>query len=777
MSATLDPLARNAAARRTLFGVLLATAFVLACFQVTDLDVGGHLTVGREILKTHAIPNADFFTHTVKGAPYPVHQWLGEVIMFVVDHFAGATGLIFLRIALVLAGTLLLYRLLRLEGTPVVVACGLLLLLLVCMRPRFFARPFLATIVFLPLLMTWIADVREGRTRRLWPILPLFAIWGHVHSGVVFGMLYLLATLVGEGVKILAARRSGATRSGRGFDFFADPLDGWNYRRLVIFSAIAIALPYATMALVNPSGVKPLLLPFLFISNEAFTSMILEYRRVNVFIDWPWDMVAGACVLGCVLKPRRVDLTDVLVAGGFGIMAYLAVREILSFGIAAAPLLGKTWGTLAEGLFERATREKKGSAPAEEGRLSARASRANAAEAAAIAIVALACVAASVAATRDWLFPFGFGKNPRHYPERAIDFLDAQNVRGPIFNTDLFASSLLWRDKGKRYPVFVDARLEAYPKDFWRDVYYRVLEAAPGWEGVLDRYKVQFAMIRREGGDADDKIGEALWSNPRWGVAYWDDYALIYIRRDSDFPRNREVLSVWEFSAFNPRHPDSVRELRGEELDRAVVELERLVEWNPESFLLPWTLAAARTERGEGDVAVREFERLAKRSEARKNKPFFGSYADAALVAGDRATWAKLVRKSGGDPASAPEFFRAGALLAKVGAKSVAVAFYRESLLADPSFTDAANNLALLLADEPAGIDEALLLLDDAIRAKPEDAYIRSSKGEVLRKSGREAEARDEFTKALQLLPAEDTAARAAIEAMLSPLPDTPPRE
>lgn len=764
MNAARHPITRNAPWRRALLGVLLATAVVLCCFQVTDLDVGGHLAVGREILKTGKIPDRDFFTHTVRGNPYPVHQWIGEVVMFTVVHFAGANGLIVMRMAIVFIGTLLLYRLLRREGAPVVVACGILLLLLVAMRPRFFERPFLATLIFLPLLITWVSDVREGRTRRLWPILPLMTLWGHVHSGVVFGVLYLLGTLAGEGWKILVTKNSRI--EGRSH-FFSDPLDGWNYRRLVMFSLLAIALPYVTMAILNPSGVKPLFLPFLFISNQNFTAMIQEYRRVDVMVDWPFDLVAGAVLFGCLLRPQRVDVTDFLLTTGFAIMAFLAVREILSFAIVATPLLGKTWGSLAEDLFIAMSPSGKFG----QERTKREAARANAVEIAVILIVAAACMTASIKATRGWIFPFGFGKDPRHYPDRAIDFLFAQNIRGPLFNTDLFASSLLWRDHGKRFPVFVDARLEAYPQDFWRDVYYRVLQAAPGWEEVLDRYQVQFALLRRQSGETDDRIGTALWDDPKWGVVYWDDSALIYLRRDSAAARNREALAAWEFTSFDPRHPDRVQELSGPALERAEEELQRLVEWNPQSFLLRWTQAAAWAGSGRAEEALAEFRTLRELPEARANKPFFASYADAALLAGRRTEWESLVKESGGHPKHADELFRAGSLLSRVGARAVAISFYREALAADSTHTDTMNNLALLLDDDPTSIDEALLLLDKAIRRHPQDGYYWSSRAEVRRKAGQVEEARADYKRALSLLPPEDAAARAEVEAALNAVP------
>ena len=753
MTSSKDPLARNAPLRTASLLAVVVVALAVSCFHVTNLDIGGHLTVGREILKTRAIPSVEFFSHTAAGHPYPVHQWLGEVILFGVEHLTGVTGLVVLRMAVVLLGALLLFRNARRQGAPVAVAAGIVILLLAAARPRFFVRPFLVACILLPLLQAWILDVREGRTRRLWPILPLLAIWGHLHSGVLFGVLLLLGVLAAEGVKILAARRGGAAgrRPGRA-RWPGPPLDGWNYRRLIAFSAIAVVLPFATMALVNPSGLKPLVLPFLFFRNAAFQQMIAEYRTVDLLKDWPFDLVAGALLLGVVLRPRRVDLTDLLVSVGFGILAFQAVRGILPFAATAAPLLGRTWGALADDLFEWTARSG--------GRKRARLGRANGAETIAILGVLAAAAFLVVGAVRSTDRPFGFGKDPKHYPERALDFLQAQDVRGPMFNTDLWASALLWRFHGKRYPVFVDARLEAYPESFWPDVYYRVLQAAPGWEEILDRYRVQFAIVRRAGGETDDRIGDALWDSPGWGLVYWDDRTMIFIRRDSPSARNRKILADWEFDAFHPRRPKAVRQLRGAALDKAARQLELLHEWNPESFLLGWSLGAARTLQGRGSEAAEIFAGLAGRPEARDNAPFAASRAEAELVAGRLGSWGEALRLAGGDPEDPDEIFRGAAFLTEVGHREGAITAYRAVLTRRPADADARNNLALLLGEDQDTIPEALELIDSVLAISPDDPYFISTKGEILLRAGRRDEALAVLQRSLDRLPHDDEAAR-----------------
>jgi tetratricopeptide (TPR) repeat protein len=759
VNAPLDPLARNAPLRALTVGAVLAAAAVMAYFNITDLDIGGHLAVGREILKSRSIPDTDFLTHTVRGHPYPIHQWLGQVILFATDHLFGVTGLILLRMAVVVLAGVLLYRNARREEAPVAVSAAIVLLLLLAVRPRMFIRPMLASLVFLPWLQAIVGDVRRGKTRRLWPILPILTVWGHIHSGVLFGILFLAGTLVAEGVKLLVARRRKPGAEG----FPGEALDGWNYRRLAIFAAIGSALPFATMALVNPSGVKPLVLPLLFFRNDAFRAMILEYRPVDLAVDWPFDMVAGAVLLGILLRPRRVDLADLVVVAGFGVLAFQSVRAIVELSATAAPLLARTWGSLAEDGFTAISRGRS--------RRKASAGLANSAEAGLLLAVIGGAFVVSLRCANGWMYPFGIGKDPKHYPERALDFVDAQGVRGNVFNTDIWSGSILWRWHGVGHPVFVDARLEAYPEEFWRDEYYRVLQAAPGWQDVLERRKVQWAILRREGKQTDDRIGEVLWEDPGWGLVYWDDYVMIFLRRGGPSSRNDDILATWEFTSFHPRRSQAVRDLRGEALVLAANELADLVAWTPDSFLPRWALAAAWTRLGQGEEAAAIFEQLAALREAKKNAPFTRSHAEAELVAGRRASWESLVRTLGDDPASAGELFGAAALLRQAGRTGEAVQFYREVLRADPDHLDARNNLALLLARDSAGREEARALIEEVVRRRPDDGYFLASRGEIRWRAGDAPGALEDFRRALALVPATDAPARAEIEAWIARIP------
>ena len=117
-----------------------------------------------------------------------------------------------------------------------------------------------------------------------------------------------------------------------------------------------------------------------------------------------------------------------------------------------------------------------------------------------------------------------------------------------------------------------------------------------------------------------------------------------------------------------------------------------------------------------------------------------------------------------GEDQVADELFRAAALVARGGQDDAAIGVYREVLAAAPRNTDAMNNLALLLARDAAGIDEALQLLEEAIRLQPRDPYYFASRGEVRWRAGDAELARGDFEQALEMLPESDAAARGEVQ-------------
>ena len=80
--------------RRLLVFVLMSVVFVLAARPVSDPDFWWHLRAGKLIWETRAVPHADIFSATLAGREWVAHEWLSEVLMYLVNQAFGYTGLV-----------------------------------------------------------------------------------------------------------------------------------------------------------------------------------------------------------------------------------------------------------------------------------------------------------------------------------------------------------------------------------------------------------------------------------------------------------------------------------------------------------------------------------------------------------------------------------------------------------------------------------------------------------------------------------------------------------
>src|ERR1051326_8011932 len=70
---------------RTFFSVyVFAYAFFFAARPLTDADFWWHLKTGEYIVNTHSVPTTDLFSFTNYGKPWVAHEWLSEVIFYLI---------------------------------------------------------------------------------------------------------------------------------------------------------------------------------------------------------------------------------------------------------------------------------------------------------------------------------------------------------------------------------------------------------------------------------------------------------------------------------------------------------------------------------------------------------------------------------------------------------------------------------------------------------------------------------------------------------------------
>jgi len=554
-------------------GLVAAVAFVLCTFEETGFDLFYHMKAGEWMIERGAILRTDPFSHTRAGAPWITHEWGFEVLAALGYDAFGIEGLTVAKSLVAAAGVAVVAGIALAEGVPAagVLLLGLATALLVSFRAM--VRPHVFTFLALAVEIALVRRAaRTDRSRPLFVLPPLFALWANVHGGVLFGLGFLGIFLAGRAIE---ERRTNPV--GRGGS-------AW-----LVLALCALA------TLLNPNGYEAAAYPFRLLLHPEWTRGVHEYFspfdaefRGSVFVPVFVGM-ALLTVVGFALRRRPFPIADALLVVVFGSLAARSVRNVSDFGIVAAPILAAHIGRTASGTGVR-LRDALRSRAATVG--------------ASLCVVACGAWASfgSIPLGPATASRFGLGFSDR-VPFDAADFVDREGIRGNLFNSYGYGSFLDWR----LWPatrVFLDGRNDV----FWpvAEDYRRILYRAPGFEGLLDRYEIEIFFLEfPDWATVPPDLGTIhsfLIASPDWALVHWDDRALVYVRTEG---RHAEVARRLGMQAFDPAARSGP--LRGSEAD-ARAELEGIVEREPGNALAARFLGDLLYRRREFDAALRRYE-------------------------------------------------------------------------------------------------------------------------------------------------------------------------
>ncbi len=564
----------------TLIGALLAAHLaLLGTFQLTDFDTWWHLKQGELYVTTRSLPAQDPFAFTTAGREWIKFSWVADILFYLTYRAAGVPGLVLLRLALLFAIALALYRILRGCGLHPLAAVLLVFVASLALRNRLFLRP--ETLSFLLLLATIaiLLRLRRAPPGAPYALLPIQVAWTNVHASFVFG--------IGIPALVLLANLLPWERVAPGWGRLR--LDRVRVRHLA--GAIAL-LPAAS--LLNPHGAAMLRFPF---RQNTMT-------RLTWFVEWKpvwflpridpvwWEtiivlaLVWVAFVTAAALLLAWEGHFDPVAWGitcSLGGYALFRNRAGPYFVLATLPMLALALVRIGDHLDRRA------SVPA--GRWLEGAGMA----------ASLLVLGASIAdqALLTWRFPPGFGVQANLFPEAASAFMERHRLDGRVFNAYEFGGYVMWR----RWPanqVLIDGRYDAVLFD---EALLEAYDAAYRSPAALDRitatYGVEILLL-----NADPKRERVPFMNaqPAWARVYWDKVAEVFVRRGG---RYADLAAAREYR-LTRAEPD-LGYLAAYRTDpktwlRAVVELKRAAADNPRNT---WAwLGLAQESRAAGPAAL-----------------------------------------------------------------------------------------------------------------------------------------------------------------------------
>jgi len=493
--AASQPLARNVKPAATVPGwfpavlIGLSAILLLGWFspEIYDSDFWWHLRTGQYIWQQRTLPIPDpfAFTTAAAGEAYPgelmtrhfnlTHEWLSQVLFYVVYRAGGFGGVVLFR-------AFLLAAFCTLAGVAAYRRCGgfyrsLAAALATAGIASGFAldRPYQFTFVLLAATVV----ILEYR-RRLWLLPPLFLFWANCHGGYFLGWLVLAAYSAEAGFERWRKRPRPGDRA------------------LWMASAAGFLVSGA-----NPNGFR---VPQILVHYRSsyLTSRLLEWTPTRL---WPPDeftvLLFGAAVL-LLWRRRDVRAADWLLFAAFGAAAVAAHRNIMLIGFLAPILIASYFPW-------------KGAMPALVPWVAAAA--------------VLAGTVAGIAGGRffqlraaEWKLPCG-----------AADFLAAHHVTQPMFNTYEFGGYLLWR-LWPQQRTFIDGRAlsESVFLDYARILYNHDESGGKSAQELLDQYGIQAIVMNtfEYAGGLVYLLAPAL-SDPQqteWKLVYSDPVAVVFMR-------------------------------------------------------------------------------------------------------------------------------------------------------------------------------------------------------------------------------------------------------
>ena len=482
--------------------VILAGVFVFVnTHPIRPHDFWWHIAVGREILQTKAIPQVDTYSYTASCTPYPSYQvfWLMELVLYLVYRAGGAALIVFFQSLVITAAySIILITCLHQSHHWRAAAFGTAFAVLLGLN-SWNVRPQMITYLLGAIFLYLISLLLRGGKRRWAFLLPaMMVLWVNSHGTFPLGIFF-----------------TGLWLGQEGWDYFRGKRDRLDNSKAsgVLFAGMIFILTLLA-CLINPRGWGVIEYLQSLLGNSVVQNLVAEWAPPTLE-TLEGRLFAGALLLTAVMlaiSPRRASFYQIFSFLGVASLALFTSRGIVWFGIVMAALITEhSLAFINELSKNRKSNDNNPGNPV-------------------INLMFLVVILMVAILTLPWFkdrLPMPEAKAgliSAETPIQATEYILTNRLQGNIFHAMSFGSYLIWAAQPE-YPVFVDGRIELFPRGVWED-YLTISNATGDWEGELERYSVRTLLLSRSEQPA---LVYAVENDSHWQLVYEDQAALVYI--------------------------------------------------------------------------------------------------------------------------------------------------------------------------------------------------------------------------------------------------------
>jgi hypothetical protein len=467
-----------------LVGSVLVASLALVVRPVTDTDFWLHAAAGRWIVEHARLPAHDLFTYTVPDHRWVNHEYLSEVLLWLVQARFGLAGVSVAWGLLTWLGLILVLAACRPGSRPYAITGVALALAALAGAPIWGPRPQMVTFTLVALELLWLRRALDDDSRAILWLPAVMALWSNLHGGWPLGFLFLGLAMVATGWKAPGAR-------------------------LVVLRRLALAAALSAVAVgLNPNGLATYAYPFQTLASGAQQDLIAEWASPNFHLASLRAFEVMALLLVAGLALGRPVPFDLLVALAGLALALESVRNVAIFVAAATPVLVAVWSDVRRRVPARWSRPPPpGWAPL-------------------LAVVTLLGVLAVVVPRIAGELATQPALTARTVPAGAADWLAAHPATGTrMFNEYAWGGYLAGRffpEPSRRVYIVSEGVLMG---DAQLRRYREVATLGPGWRRILDEDRVDYVVF-----DRGSALDDVLAGEPGWRLAYRDPRAVVYVR-------------------------------------------------------------------------------------------------------------------------------------------------------------------------------------------------------------------------------------------------------
>jgi hypothetical protein len=483
----------NTTLKRTFEVYVFVFAFLFASRPLSDGDFWWHLKTGEYVVRNFSIPRVDFYSFTVPGRHWVAHEWLSEVIFYLVYSRAGFNTLIFIFTVLTVLAFWIVFR--KTQAHPFVKGLAVVLsvwsiLPTTGVRPRAFTLLFAG--IYLALLHRF---VRERETKAIWWLVPLMIVWVNLHAGYLIGLVLIGVAIVGV---VLDA-------------WFAGEKLASHWPRLKTLAFVFIACLLAVN--LNPQGPRIFVFPFEFFFSPVQQDQITDWLSPDFHQQEfrPLLLLIMLTIAALALSPKRVRPSELLLFLGTLYMTLKSNRHVAIFALVAGPLLAdylQPW--LETTRFARIFNSSPSTVSSGRRQLI-------------FNLILLVPLIACLIKLKSVIY-----SPPTQarvgVPLNAVAYLKANGITGNTFtDPNIWGGYLIWETPSN--PVYIDGRIDMYGDEFMRE-YLGIIRGHTRWQDAFDKYGVQIAIV-----EPLSVLRLQLEQSPAWQQVYRDEMAVVFRRK------------------------------------------------------------------------------------------------------------------------------------------------------------------------------------------------------------------------------------------------------